>query len=63
MNSLSVLFLDWRGDAPADRWPNWTQRDVLASGKAGLPPGVRQSETQRDGRFCANSGAMALGHS
>jgi len=42
---------------------NRTQRDVYASGKAGLPPGVRQSETQRDGRFCTNSGAMVLGHS
>jgi len=41
---------------------NRVQRDVFASGKTGLPPGVRQWETQRDGRFCTNSSAMALVH-
>jgi len=42
---------------------NRTPRDVFASGKTGLPPGVRQSETLRDGRFCTNFSAMVLGHS
>jgi len=55
----SILFLDWRGDPSSNR----VSRDVCPSGKAGLPPGVRQSETLWDGRFCANSSAMVLSHS
>ena len=37
----SILFLDWRGDPLLNR----AQRDVYASGKTGLAPGGRQSET------------------
>jgi len=37
------------------------QRDAFASGKTGSPSGVRQSETRRDGRFCANIGGKPLG--
>ena len=34
--------------------------DAAASGEAGSPSGVRQSETRRDGRFCADIGAEPL---
>ncbi|MEP1262058.1 MAG: hypothetical protein ABJM29_06325 [Rhizobiaceae bacterium] len=37
------------------------QRDALASGKRGSALGVRQSQTLREGRFCTNLGAKALG--
>jgi hypothetical protein len=34
--------------------------DASASGETGSPSGVRQSETRRDGRFCADIGAEPL---
>ncbi|MEP4771891.1 MAG: hypothetical protein ABJX50_03980, partial [Rhizobiaceae bacterium] len=37
------------------------QRDAFASGKRGSALGVRQSQTLREGRFCTNLGAKALG--
>jgi hypothetical protein len=36
------------------------KRDTEVSGKTGSPSGTHQSETRRDGRFCANSCAKAL---
>ncbi|MEP3996886.1 MAG: hypothetical protein ABJM17_12325 [Rhizobiaceae bacterium] len=37
------------------------QRDAFASGKRGSAQGIRQSQTLREGRFCTNLGAKALG--
>ena len=49
----SILFRDWLNDPELKR----VQRDVDTSGKAGLALGMSQSETRREGRFCANVGA------
>ncbi|MEP4176286.1 MAG: hypothetical protein ABJL63_14510, partial [Rhizobiaceae bacterium] len=48
---------DWRDDPELKR----AQRDALASGKRGSALGVRQSQTLREGGFCTNLGAKALG--
>ena len=55
-NSESILFLDWRGDRASRR----SMGDATASAEVGSALGARQSETRRDGLFCANSGAKVL---
>jgi len=54
----SILFVDWRNDPELKR----VQRDVHTSGKAGLALGIRQPQTRREGRFCANTGAKSFAH-
>ena len=54
----SILFRDWLNDPELKR----VQRDVDTSGKAGLALGISQSQTRREGRFCANVGAKSFAH-